>query len=68
MISNSLKWMVLCLAAVGLMCGYLCIDSGSGDANSPVLAARYHARNRTANFFQRAGTQGHRTGSLSSRS
>jgi hypothetical protein len=66
--SNSLKCMVLCLAAVALMCGYWCIGSGSGEAKSAILAARYHTRNRTANFFQRAGTQGHRTGSLSSRS
>jgi hypothetical protein len=65
--SKSLKWMVLCLAAVAFGCGYWCIGSVSGEANSAILAARYHTRSRTANFFQRAGTQGHRTGSSSFR-
>lgn len=65
---NSLKWMFLCLTAVALMCGYWYIVSGSVESNSPILAARYHARNRTASFFQRAGTQGQRSGLFGPRS
>ena len=64
---NSLKWMFLGLTAVALICGYWYIVSGSVEANSPILAARYHARNRTASFFQRAGKQGQRSGQFGTR-
>ncbi len=48
---------ILCLAAIAVACG-CCLDSGIGQTRTTLLAARYHARGRTASFFQRAGAQG----------
>ena len=60
----------LTLLSMGLVAAWLSLwPSGPGnlDGDSPLFAARYHARHRTSQFFQRSGQQGSRSFSAAAR-
>jgi len=54
----------LMVLAIGLLAAWLLLDASGRETqngDSPLIAARYHARNRTSQFFQRSGQQGRRS-------